>query len=138
MRGELQRWSKLSLALEDAVLRNSGVWLSIAKNRRLRKFAVRLKPSPFVREVSIEERPETGCGIELTRLEYEVSSRNYIRWTFGVEAFGPTETLLDIVQPVCRMITAESTFPELGSAWTGSYPSWLISTFGIGHREQTV
>ena len=44
--GELQRWTKLSLQLNDPELKKSGTWLAVTKTRQLRKYEVTLTPAP--------------------------------------------------------------------------------------------
>jgi len=128
--GELQRWTKLSLELDDPKLRRDGTWLSVTKKRRLRKYAVALMPTAGATEVAIKDRPGVGCGVELTKLEYTTNAKDCVEWTFGLEAFGPKTQLLDVLQAVCRAITSESTLPELRAEWTASYASWLLPRMG--------
>jgi hypothetical protein len=128
MFGELQRWTKLSLEIEDAKLQRAGAWLAVMKKRRLRKYAVTLTSAAT--EVLVTERPDVGCGVELTRLEYTSNAIKRVEWTFGLEAFGPKEQLLHVLQAVCRAIASGSALPELRAEWTASYPSWLLSKIG--------
>lgn len=72
MSGDLQRWAKLSLALDDPALQQDGAWLAVAKKRQLRKFAVAMTPAPAATEVSPDAYPPIGCGVELTRLDYSI------------------------------------------------------------------
>jgi hypothetical protein len=125
MSGDLQRWTKLSLELDDPELRRDGAWRSVTKTRQLRKFAVTLATGAAA-EVPITQRPDVGCGVEFTRLEYRAGGTDRVEWTFGLEAFGPAAQLLDVLQATCRAITRQPTVPDLPAAWTASYPRWLL------------
>lgn len=127
MSGELQRWTKLSLALNDPELQQHGAWLAVTKKRRLRKFAVAMTPAPSAMEVSVDAFPPIGCGVEWTRLDYAIDGTARGEVTFGLEAFGPKTQLLDVMQATIRAITAQGGLPELPAAWTASYASWLLS-----------
>lgn len=127
MCGDLQRWSKLSLALEDASLQQQGTWLAVHKKRQLRKFLVSLIDAPAAQEVSPAEYPRVGCGIELTRLEYTIGESSCVEWTFGFEAFGPASRLLDVLRVAVEAAIAQPGLPPLPSAWTASYATWLLS-----------
>jgi hypothetical protein len=124
--GELQRWTKLSLELDDPKLRNQGLWVSVTKKRRLRKYAVTLGPPPTATEVPIKERPPVGCGVELTDLTYTINGACRRERTYGLEAFGPATQLLDVLQVTCRAIVGTSAPPELPASWTASYSTWLL------------
>jgi hypothetical protein len=52
MVGELQRWTKLSLAINDPKLKQHGGWLEVKKTRYLRKFAVSMTPALVAKEVA--------------------------------------------------------------------------------------
>ena len=126
--GELQRWTKLSLEVEDKSLQRDGAWLAVNKTRFLRKFAVDMSGAPpTAREVPVKDRPSTGCGVELTRLDYSLTGASVSRYTFGFEAFGPKMRLLDVLQTVCVAINSQSPLPELRAEWSASYPAWLIA-----------
>ena len=126
--GELQRWTKLSLEVEDKSLHRDGAWLAVNKTRFLRKFAVDMSGAPpTAREVPVKDRPSTGCGVELTRLDYSLTGASVSRYTFGFEAFGPKMRLLDVLQTVCVAINSQSPLPELRAEWSASYPAWLIA-----------
>jgi hypothetical protein len=127
MSGDLQRWSKLSLALEDPALQQQGTWLAVGKTRQLRKFAVTLTNAPAAREVSPEEYPPIGCGVELTRLAYALDRTSQVEWTFGFEAFGPAPRLLDVLRASVEAVSAQPGLPALPAAWTASYAAWLLS-----------
>jgi hypothetical protein len=123
--GELQRWTKLSLSLNDPKLTQHGVWLEVTKRRQLRKYAITMTPAPGVKEVSVSDYPAIGCGVELTRLDYAIDGTTHVEWTFGLEAFGPKSQLLDVMQATIRAISPG--LPDLPAGWTASYATWLLS-----------
>jgi hypothetical protein len=123
--GELQRWTKLSLALNDPKLKQHGAWLEVTKRRQLRKYAITMTPAPGVKEVSVSDFPPIGCGVELTRLDYEIKGTAYVEQTFGLEAFGPKSQLLDVMQATIRVLCPR--LPELPAEWTASYATWLLA-----------
>jgi hypothetical protein len=127
MCGELQRWSKLSLAHEDAKLQQHGTWLALQKKRQLRKFSVDLGGTSTTKEVATSDHPQAGCGVELTRLEYTIDDVRSVEWTFGFEAFGPVARLLGVLQAAVHAATAQRGLPPLGAERTASYASWLMS-----------
>ncbi|WP_147450495.1 hypothetical protein [Corallococcus carmarthensis] len=122
--GNLERWRKLSLTLEDSLLMRDGIWLAVEKERRLRKFAFE---DGTTREVLNTARPVAGCGVELTRLHCRSSEQAapIEGWTLGLEAFGPEATLLEILQGACREAFASCPQIALGKACSASYPEWV-------------
>jgi hypothetical protein len=130
MTGELQRWTKLSLALNDPELKQHGAWLEVKKTRQLRKFAVSMAPVLVAKEVAADAFVPIGCGVELTRLEYQIADTTRAEWTFGLEAFGPKTQLLDVLRATVGSITAQAGLPALRAAWTLSYASWLLALPG--------
>jgi hypothetical protein len=124
--GDLQRWTKLSLILNDPKLKQHGAWLAVTKRRQLRKYAFTMTPAPGVNEVPVSDYPPIGCGVELTRLDYEINGTAHVEQTFGLEAFGPKSRLLDVMQATIRAVSPG--FPELAAQWTASYATWLLKT----------
>lgn len=123
--GEVQRWTKLSLLLSDPKLKQHGVWLEVAKTRQLRKYAITMTPAPSVNEVTINDHPVIGCGVEFTRLDYAIDGTAHVEWTFGLEAFGPSSQLMDVMRATVRAISPG--LPNLAAGWTASYATWLLS-----------
>jgi hypothetical protein len=68
--GNLERWRKLSLTFEDSQLQQDGIWLCLPKARRLRKFGFQDRN---VSELAATDRPDVGCGFELTHLSYQLA-----------------------------------------------------------------
>ncbi|MBU8900929.1 hypothetical protein KRR26_35565 [Corallococcus sp. M34] len=122
--GNLERWRKLSLALDDSLLKRDGVWLAIQKERRLRKFAFE---DGTTREVLKSARPVAGCGVELTRICCQLSEQSspIDGWTLGLEAFGPESTLLAALQGGAREAFAVCPQIALGKECSASYPEWV-------------
>jgi hypothetical protein len=121
--GCLERWKKLSLSLDDAKLQQQGEWLSLKKERRLRKYAFE---NGQAREVKISERPAAGCGVELTILSFERGGRAQKTATLGLEAFGPEVELLPAFFSVSRGVFGELGV-ELPAVRSDSYPGWMMS-----------
>jgi hypothetical protein len=84
-----------------------------------------MAPTPEANEVSISDYPAIGCGVELAGLDYALDGAPHVEWTFGLEAFGPTSQLLDVMQAVLRAISPG--LPNLPAEWTASYATWLLS-----------
>lgn len=120
--GVLERWRKLSLALDDPELRKHGRWIAIAKDRWLRRMAFR---DGALRGASGDARLEAGCGIELTHLRIEGAGAPVEQVTFGFEAFGPPERLLEILLAACREEFSGGGAVELQAGWSLGYPAWL-------------
>jgi hypothetical protein len=130
MTGELQRWTKLSLALSDPELQQHGAWLEVKKTRQLRKFAVSMTPVLVAKEVAADAFVPIGCGVELTRLEYQIADTPRTEWTFGLEAFGTKARLVEVLWATVESVTAQAGLPALRAAWTSSYASWLLALRG--------
>ena len=122
--GKLERWRKLSLALDDSRLQNQGAWLALDKDRRLRKFAF---DEGQAAEVPMSARLDAGCGVELTRLRWRNGDSDAMKWTLGLEAFGPPDRLLEVMLATCRAAFAQAPTLALAAAQSESYPSWLRS-----------
>src|SRR5262249_21203286 len=97
---------------------------------QLRKFAVSMTPVLMAKEVAPNAFVPIGCGVELTRLEYQIAGTPRAEWTFGLEAFGSKTQLLDVLRATVGSITAQAGLPALRAAWTFSYASWLVALPG--------
>ena len=126
MTGDLQRWTKLSLTAGDPALKQHGSWLAVKKTRQLRKFAVDPGKLPAA-EVAADAMVPTGCGVELTRLDYDIAGASRVEWTFGLEAFGPAPRLLDVLRGTIDAIAAPGALPPLRSVSSMSYAAWLLA-----------
>jgi hypothetical protein len=120
--GNVERWRKLSLEAHDPALEKSGEWIRVAKTRRLRKFACEGR---VVRQVDAMSRLDVGCAVEVTELEYDAAAGPGQAMTIGLDAFGPTESLLDVLLRVCETALASVADLRLGFDRSESYPRWL-------------
>lgn len=118
--GNVERWQKLSLELDDPELRRRGRWIEVRKDRIVLKFAWEsgtLTPIP-----GHEKRVPAGSGFELTTVWGDPKVSGY---SIGVEAFGPSNQLLRIVQETCTAVFADARDINLPEALSMSYPAWL-------------
>jgi hypothetical protein len=118
--GNVERWQKLSLELDDPELRRRGRWIEVRKDRIVLKFAWEngaLTPIP-----GHEKRVPAGAGFELTTVWGDPKVSGY---SIGVEAFGPSNQLLRIVQETCTAVFADTRDISLPEALSMSYPAWL-------------
>lgn len=118
--GNVERWQKLSLELDDPELRRRGRWMEVRKDRIVLKFAWEngvLSPIP-----SRDTRVPAGAGFELTTVWGDPKVSGY---SIGVGAFGPSNQLLRIVQETCARVFAEARDLSLPEALSLSYPAWL-------------
>jgi hypothetical protein len=69
-----------------------------------------------------EKRLPAGAGFELTTVWGDPKVSGY---SLGVEAFGPSNQLLTIVQRTCALVFAETKELALSEARSLSYPAWL-------------
>lgn len=121
--GEIERWRKLSLELVDPKLEQNGTWIRVAKRRRLRKYRddengdIVQVPDPK------SERPAAGCGVELTEL---VIDGEALALTFGLEAFGPEQALLDILLRTSKAVFASTGGLRLDARQSESYAQWVL------------
>lgn len=118
--GNVERWQKLSLELDDPELRRRGRWIEVRKDRILLKFAWedgKLSPA-----ISRETRIPAGAGFELTTVWGDPKVSGY---SIGVEAFGPSAQLLRIVQATCSTVFGQAPDLTLPEALSLSYPAWL-------------
>jgi hypothetical protein len=123
--GKVERWTKLSLALDDPEIAREGKWLALEKSRRLRKFAFE---QDAVSEVQVQEQVACGCGAELTELQFRRGDAAIALWTLGFEASGPPDLLFAALRATCEAIfagSAGSVSHELRIEWSRGYPSWL-------------
>ncbi|MBX3187513.1 MAG: hypothetical protein KF819_10885 [Labilithrix sp.] len=121
--GSLERWRKLSIATDDPLLEKHGAWLAVAKDRRARRYAWR----DGVVTRAGDERLDAGCAVELTRLDFEIDGVARVAWTFGLEAFGPSEGLLDVLMDVSRAVFVGAGM-SLSGERAASYAAWVEQT----------
>ena len=131
IKGRTDQWVKWSLESEgleslDPTLHQSGRWLKVRKERFLRKYSadmghlveVTAPPGPL---------PRSGCNIELTRIEVEVTTRLW--FSLGFEAFGPPAVAGKILLDALRCFFKDhGRVPgiSLSEGNSLSYPAWLV------------
>lgn len=112
----VELWSK-AVATEGSDLEGERAWIEVAKERRLRRWAVR---GDVVEERSATEG-EIASQVELCRLR-----RDGARWiTFGVETHGDRGDLVGAHLAVLRRALAGVGDVELRAADAVGYPAWL-------------
>jgi len=126
--GRQDQWVKWSFAPSDAItfqleieLDQSGPWRKVVKKRYLQKYSF---DSGLV-VVSPDQRPDTGCNIELTVIGVKANIGTWV--TFGFEAFGPSARLMALLDEAVRhFFTVHGPAPvRLDGRDSLSYPAWL-------------
>ena len=125
--GRVDRWVKWSFAPSEGIapaleteLSTSGPWREVEKVRYLRRLSF---DSGRAVAVAPDERPDSGCTIELTELTVERQA-----WlTVGFEAFGPPARLLALLDEALGAFFAERGAPPLPLEGRDSmsYPTWI-------------
>lgn len=105
------KWTSQSLPLA------SNLTTAIDKSRWLRKFSTDMKSA---REITMNDRPDEGCNVELTRIHLPDEEW----WTFGLESFGPLDNIADSLRETATKL-ASGGFPDLMTGRFASYPTWL-------------
>ncbi|HET9932503.1 MAG TPA: hypothetical protein VFQ35_17495 [Polyangiaceae bacterium] len=129
--GDLERWVKLSLKLDDDTIEAFPLSVAVQKARRLRKFEY---SHGDVTEVPAEKKVMAGCGVEFTAIAASRHAQVEHAVTLGLEAFGPPEAALAALQSTAHQVFQERPALELGAANACSYSTWLIKTFRSGAR----
>lgn len=127
--GRLDQWVKWSFEPSDkqrskdleVELDLTGPWRKVVKKRYLQKYSF---DSGFV-AVSPDQRPDTGCNIELTMIDVKATIETWL--TFGFEAFGPSGRVMALLdQAVQHYFTVHGPAPvRLEGRDSLSYPAWL-------------
>lgn len=115
----VELWSK-TVATEGSDLEGERAWIEVAKERRVRRWAVRGD--------DVEERPaaegEVASQVELCRVR-----RDGAPWvTFGLETHGGRGDLVGAHLAVLRRALAGVGDVELRAADALGYPAWLLRT----------
>jgi hypothetical protein len=122
------KWSFASDALESVLgdLHRSGRWFVVSKTRYLRKFSFD-SGAPIEVTQANKPLPACGCNVELTRLEVDSNTRDWI--SIGFEAFGPSENTPRILTAAVEQFFDSHGVPsvELNDNNSRSYPAWLAS-----------
>ena len=126
--GRADQWVKWSFDPSDDIanllegeLDQSGPWCKVGKKRYLQKYSF---DSGLV-AVSPDQRPDTGCNIELTVIGVKAATGTWL--TFGFEAFGPAGRVMALLdQAVQHYFTVHGPAPvRLEGRDSLSYPAWL-------------
>jgi hypothetical protein len=127
--GRVDQWVKWSFEPSDKQrskqleieLNLTGPWLKVVKNRYLQKYSY---DSDLV-AVSPDQRPGTGCNIELTVIGVKANVGTWI--TVSFEAFGPSGRVMAVLdEAVQHYFTAHGNPPvQLDGRDSLSYPAWL-------------
>ncbi|MFZ5892030.1 MAG: hypothetical protein ACOY0T_13320 [Myxococcota bacterium] len=124
--GDLERWAKLSLKLGADTIASFPLSVGVNKARRLRKFVYENGAS---NEVAADQSLTAGCGVELTTIEATRSSQLEQAVTFGLEAFGPTEVVLDALRSTAHVLFRERPNLRLNAEDSASYSGFLVRRF---------
>ena len=127
--GRVDQWVKWSFEPSDkqrskdleVELDLTGPWRKVVKKRYLQKYSF---DSGLV-AVSPDQRPETGCNIELTVIDVKANIGTWL--TFGFEAFGPSGRIMALLdEAVQHYLTVHGPAPvRLEGRDSLSYPAWL-------------
>lgn len=131
LNGRMDQWIKWSfedqgLKALDPALRQSGRWLRVRKERRLRKFSA----TGSLAEVPVDQTPlpSSGCNVELVRLE--IPAHPPVWFSLGFEAFGSAagnvETLDETLHHFFTLYGPPPDRPLTGRE-SLSYPAWLAT-----------
>lgn len=130
--GRLERWTKWSHRLDAGDISGERsdptLWRSLEKARVLRRFSCEL-PEPV--EVGHSARLSVGSGVEITRLRLD----NAQWWTFGLEAFAPTDDLSAITRTI-RFLAERDLIPRVPFAASRGYPAWLCGEIGRTAKKE--
>jgi hypothetical protein len=128
--GRIDQWVKWSFDDEDIVFREalagklngSGKWAAVEKKRYLQKYSC---ASGEMKLVSPEDRPPSGCNVELTLIDVDASVSQWL--TLGFEAFGePGDTFKLLHDALDEFFTRCGPPPlPLSGHDSLSYPTWL-------------
>ncbi|MBA3965035.1 MAG: hypothetical protein H0X47_04560 [Nitrospirales bacterium] len=133
--GHVQVWDKWSygdkesksllMQLQQMLTKYTKVWVTVKKERKLRKISMD-QGNPF--EVAPESRPHNGCNFELTKIV-----ANHMRyWSIGFEAFGDPAKVEESLDKVVEHVLTNASIPIsdapktiLSANYSHSYPEWL-------------
>jgi hypothetical protein len=123
--GKVESWRKWSFGLTrptDQVtssLTPVSTWVGVRKQRQLLKWQIMHQAS--FKAVPVDEQPEEGCGLELTRID--VGGQRW--WSIGIEAFGQAASLYENLILTARHTLGSSAPPTLSAEASFGYPEWL-------------
>lgn len=126
--GRMDQWVKWSFKPSDTIakqlgseLHSGGPWRKVEKTRYLQKYSFDTGPVA----VSPDQRPDTGCNIELTVVNVKANVGTW--FTFGFEAFGPSGRVMALLdEAVQHFFVAHGKPPvQLEGRDSLSYSTWL-------------
>lgn len=120
--GMVESWNKWQVAItaeEIEAVQQDRAWLAVEKTRQLYAFTFSELGGVFVRDP--KEFPRNGGGVELTQISLELQSW----WTFGVEVFGETHKLSEILEWAFGYVIDRGVEFRLDTGSSMSYPAWL-------------
>lgn len=128
--GRIDQWVKWSFEDKDKDFRAaladklnmSGKWTAVAKTRYLQKYSC---DGGSLALVSPDERPMSGCNVELTSVEVGASVSDWI--TLGFEAFGDPGDTFKLLKDTLQDFFSRCGPPpvQLNGHDSLSYPTWL-------------
>lgn len=139
--GKPEVWEKWSIEDSEAgeflynyANNNEEHWINVEKSRLLRKFSA---DNGAIKEVNASERPNEGCGIEITELKIRKLITNADStlteyWSFGLEAFGGKDNICNILEQSINKFMSDDLvdeFKELSLTIDNSmsYPEFLFT-----------
>jgi hypothetical protein len=125
--GHMDQWIKWSFASQlqkqlEVELAQAGPWRKVVKDRYLQKYSF---DTGCIVAVPPDNRPDTGCNIELTKIS--VKAKVWDWFTFGFEAYGPSGRINSILdEAVEHFFSSYGHAPvQLDRRDSISYPAWL-------------
>jgi hypothetical protein len=126
--GRLERWSKWVFhgessgpQLSTILTAKDEAWVCVSKVRYLRKY--KLTDDKRVLAVSLNEWPDNGCNVELTKV---IAPSGQVWWTLGLEAFGEAnDTIEDNLRLSANYFFAGTDLGAFEVKDSFGYPGWL-------------
>jgi hypothetical protein len=128
--GRVDQWVKWSFDDKDkdfratlaGKLNDSGKWTAVGKTRYLQKYSC---SSGDMKLVSPDDRPQSGCNVELTLIDVDASVSQWV--TLGFEAFGEPGDTFKLLHDTLDDFFARCGPPPLPLSGhdSVSYPTWL-------------
>jgi len=127
--GRADQWVKWSFTPSEPIahpleteLERAGPWRQVVKSRYLQKYSF---DSGRPVAGSPDQRPDSGCVIELTRINVEANVEAWL--TFGFEAFGLPGQVVGLLDEAVAHFFAVHGLPPVALERSDSlsYPAWL-------------
>jgi hypothetical protein len=121
--GVVELWRKWGVPSAGGPLQVSGdpgdSWIEVEKERALCRY--RLLEDQRIVATATDWYPDRGCDLELTAVR--VRGREW--WTLALEAYGPADSVGDILLDIAEVVFGAGLPPTLDSADSYGYPRWL-------------